>query len=60
LVIEDFLLLAFRAVVAASSHDDHPLHRRLTDQARFSFAAIDSVLQLEKPFFPVGIDVVRD
>src|SRR6266576_172590 len=54
------LLLAFRAVVAASPHDDHALHRRLADQTCFSFTTINPVLQLKEALFAVGVDVVGD
>src|SRR6266566_6725221 len=52
------LLLAFRAVVAASSPDDHALHGHLADQARFSFTTINPVSQLKEALFTIGIDIV--
>jgi hypothetical protein len=44
--------------VAAASGDYDSLHRSLADQAWFAFTAIDAVLQLEKTFTTLGVDVI--
>ena len=50
------LLLTFRTIVAAPAGDNHAPDRGFTHQARFAFPAIDSVLQLKKTLFAVGVD----
>src|SRR5882724_5798127 len=52
------LLLTLRTIMTASTGDYHPLDGRLTNEARFAFPAIDSVLQLEKALFAVRVHVV--
>ena len=54
------LFLALRAVMTAASRDNHTLDRRLADQARFVLPAVNPVLQLKKPFFAIGVNVVRN
>lgn len=54
------LLLAFRTIVRAASSDHDLLYRRFADQARFAFAAIGAVLQLEEPGFTISINVIRN
>ena len=44
--------------MAAAARDHDSLDRRLANQARFAFAAVDPVLQLKEPFFAIGIHVV--
>jgi hypothetical protein len=44
--------------VTAAARDHYPLDRRLANQARLTFAAVDSMLQLKKAFFPIGADVI--
>ena len=54
------LFLALGAVVAAAAGDHDSLDRRLADQARLAFAAVDAMLELEESFFAVGVDIVGD
>jgi hypothetical protein len=54
------LLLTFRTIVAAPAGDNHAPDRRFTNQARFGFPAIDSVLQLKKTLFAVSVNIVRN
>jgi hypothetical protein len=44
--------------VAAASGDDDAFDGRLANQAGLALAAVDAVLQLEEPFFAVGVNVV--
>ena len=46
--------------MAASAGDHDALDGRLTDQAGLSLPAINSMLQLEKTFPAVGVNVIRD
>jgi hypothetical protein len=46
--------------MAAASGNDDSLNRRLTNQARLSFAAIDAVMQLKKTLCAIGVDVIGD
>ena len=55
-----FLLLAFRAVVAAASRDNDPLDRSLARQAWLAFAPIHAVPKLEETFLPIGVHVIGD
>ena len=54
------LLLAVAAIMAAASRDDDPLDRPFTDEARFALPTVHPMLQLEKSFFAVGVNVVTD
>src|SRR5580693_9507799 len=51
-------LLALATVVAAAPGNHDALDRRLADQAGLALAAVNAMLQLEKTFFAVGINVV--
>jgi len=44
--------------MTAASGDHNSLDRSLADQARLAGAAIDSVLQLEKALFAIGVHIV--
>jgi hypothetical protein len=44
--------------VAAAACNDYSFNRSLAYQAWLIFAAVDSVLELEKSFFAIGIDVI--
>ena len=44
--------------MAAASRNYDSLNRSFTDKARLAFPAIDSVLELKKTFFSIGINVV--
>jgi hypothetical protein len=46
--------------MAAAAGEHHALDPSAADQARFAFAAIDPVLELEETFFAVGVNVVGD
>ena len=50
--------LAFRTEVAAASGNHDAFDRSLADEARLTFAAVDTVLQLEEAFFAIGVDVI--
>jgi hypothetical protein len=54
------LLLTFPTVVTAPAGDNHAPDRGFTNQARFAFPTIDSVLQLKKTLFAVSVDIVRN
>ena len=51
-------LLALRTIVRSSSRHHDFLDRRLALQARFAFAAIGAMLDLEKTFFAIGVYVI--
>jgi len=44
--------------MAAASANQDALYRSLANQARLAFASVNTVPQLEKTFFAVGIYVV--
>src|SRR5580700_972974 len=44
--------------MTASSCDDYPFDRCAANQARFALPTVHPMLQLEKPFFAVGINIV--
>ena len=44
--------------MTASASDDDSLDRVAANQARLAFPTVHPMLQLEKPFFAVGVDVV--
>src|ERR1035438_3790656 len=46
--------------MTASSCDDYPFDRCAANQARFALPTVHPMLQLKKPFFAVGIDIVAD
>jgi len=50
--------LAIEAVVAAASRDYDPLNWSFADKAELASPSIDSVLELKKPFFAIGVHVV--
>ena len=49
-----------RTVMAAAAGDHDALDRSAANQARFTFAAVDTMLQLEETLFTMGINVIRD
>ena len=51
---------AAQAVVATPSANHHALDRRLANQATLAFSPVDTMLQLEKPFFTVGVNIIRN
>jgi hypothetical protein len=46
--------------MAAAADNDHSLDGSLAHQARVAFAPIYAMLELEKTFLPVRIDIVRN
>src|SRR5450755_3675928 len=46
--------------MTASASDDYSLDRISANQARLAFPTVHPMLQLEKPFFAVGVDIVAD
>ena len=46
--------------MAAAAGDNDALDRGLADSTTLPFAAVDAVFKLEKSFFAVGIDIVRN
>src|SRR5262249_29164815 len=54
------LLLALGTVMTATADNHHALNWRLTDQTGFAFAPVHAMLELEKTFLTVGINVIGD
>ena len=42
------------------SRNHGTLDRRLANQAGFAFPAIDAMLDLKKPLFAIGVDIIGD
>jgi hypothetical protein len=46
--------------MTAAAGDDDALDQALAFEAGFTFTSVNPMLELEKTFVPVGVDVVRN